>query len=176
MSIKKRDNLKKPIPFFNVTGYRPFTSYWWEAVWTWLTGFYYSFELKKAYWGWPGWALDIYDIWHRARYGWAPGDVGELDAYLNDVLAGSLFYMAEHTIGVPANLVNDDNENNVDVAAEKWTEMLKGWAKAFSENPQDVAIFDRPDYVKQKAEEERRREAIHKALKEIEPLWEALWD
>ena len=139
----------------------------------------------------PGWCYDIHTFWHRGRYGWAPRDTWSLDHYLNRVLAGSLECLARDSHGVPAGFpegmeywvppasqeIPDSGSNDVDARFKLWQDKLLEWAKAFHEDPDDVVIYDREDdYVRQRAEEERRRVNLHKALKEMEPWWEGLWD
>lgn len=124
--------------------------------------------------GMPGWCHDLYTYWHRARYGWAPRDTWNLNNYLNRVFAGSLHYLADHSHGCPAAYVD---ESAKDHECDKWEAELRRWARAFSEDPQDVNIYDREtDYAQHIAEEARRREQIQTALKEIAPVWENLWD
>lgn len=174
---------KKPIKLWSVGGYVPFCSAWWNDIGWWAVGV----SLRNTYddrpW-WrrvdvdiPGWVKDIRTYWHRARYGWAPRDTWSLDYYLCGVLAGSLERLADHAPGTPAfypnqNPVTGDEETDHNL----WRADLKRWAKAFSESPHDVDIYDAPTYEKQLAEEERRRDAIHTALRQMEPWFDALWD
>ena len=104
--------------------------------------------------------------WYRARHGWAPRDTWSLDIHLNKVLAGSLMHLANTTHTYPLGYKTH----------EQWVADLLRWAKAFSEDPEDVDIFDKPIYTLHWAEEHRRRKAIHQALKELEPVWDSLWD
>ena len=167
-------SLRKPLRFCSFGGYRLFTRYWWNDLLRYITGmtFYNSkwqFELRT-----PGWCRDVYTYWHRARYGWAPRDTWSLDGHLNHVLAGSLDYLAKHSHGCPQNYFDESNPDN---QCHKWESDLRRWAQAFSEDPQDVDIYDRDDnYVRHRAEEDRRRTNLHTALKELEPMWESLWD
>ena len=121
--------------------------------------------------GLPGWVYDIYAYWHRARYGWAPRDTWSLDSCLNHILAGTLEHLAEHSHGTPYVTEGTD----VDIEFARWAADLRRWAQAFAEAAEGVHIYDAPEYTKQRAEEERRQENLHKALREIEPWWEALW-
>ena len=168
-------SLRKPIAFSSFGGYRRFTRYWWNDIFWYLTGItFYSFEWTFDY-GLPGWCRDIHAYWHRARYGWAPRDTWSLDGYLNQTLAGSLEYLSEHTDGCPSAYISA--EESVDADCDRWEADLRRWALAFSEDPQDVDIFDvEHGYARHNAEEQRRRHNLHQALKEIEPMWEALWD
>jgi hypothetical protein len=178
--------MKKPIAFSSFGGYRRFCVPWWlDLLW------YVSpiQVLERTYWeglswrdrveiDWPGWCRDVYAYWHRARYGWAPRDTWGLDSHLNRVLAGSLWHLAEHHHGAPAGYPNlagsmVDDDTNFD----QWQADLRRWAQACAEDPNDVDIYDRADgYAKHNAEEARRTENLHRALKEIEPWWQALWD
>ena len=171
-------SLRKPIPFCSFGSYRPLTRFWWGDLLWYATGVsishLYAFGDGRTRWRKAGWYSDLHTYWHRARYGWAPRDTWSLDGHLNDVLAGTLEYLADHTHGCPQSYV---------VAAKpydecrEWNTDLRRWAHAFSEDPNDVAINDRSqNYTQQRAEEERRRQNIHVALKEIEPVWESLWD
>ena len=171
-------SLRKPIRFCSFGSYRPLTRFWWGDLLWYATGVsishLYAFGDGRIRWRKAGWYSDLHAYWHRARYGWAPRDTWSLDGHLNDVLAGTLEYLADHTHGCPQSYV---------VAAKpydecrEWNTDLRRWAHAFSEDPNDVAINDRSqNYTQQRAEEERRRQNIHVALKEIEPVWESLWD
>jgi hypothetical protein len=125
-------------------------------------------------WGMPGWCRDIYTYWHRARYGWAPRDTWNLDNHLNHVLAGTLDYLADHAHGCPQEYFDESATDN---ECHKWSADLRRWARAFREDPDEVNIYDRDNnYAQHQAEETRRRQNIHTALKEIEPVWESLWD
>ncbi len=169
-------SLRKSIPFFSFGNYRLLTRFWWCDLLWYTTGV--SISHHYAYvgvrWRTPGWYSDLHTYWHRARYGWAPRDTWSLDGHLNDVLAGTLEYLADHKHGCPQgyfDVTKPDDE------CHKWNTDLRRWAHAFSENPNDVTINDRSqNYAQQRAEEERRRQNIHVALKEIEPVWESLWD
>jgi hypothetical protein len=177
---------RKAIPFCSFGGYRRFCSWWWHDLLWYVTGISvdkYRREMKRPWWRFaalrrPGWAADIYTYWHRARYGWAPKDTWSLDHYLNGVLAGSLVHLADHSYGTPAGYPTLELTEATDATDHvKWEADLKRWARAFSEDPDDVDIYDASDgYVKQWAEEKRRRDAIHQALREMEPWWDALWD
>lgn len=137
------------------------------------TGLHLSDELPVT-WASPGWCRDIYTFYHRGRYGWAPRDTWSLDIYLNRVLAGSLAHLAEHTHGCPQEYFDGSATDN---ECHRWNAELRRWALAFREDPQNVDIYDSDNnYTAQKAEEDRRRANLHRALKEIEPMWEALWD
>ena len=167
----------KPIPFCHFGGYRPCCRWWWSDLLEYLTGicfdeYLHEYANPSIRFRLPGWVQDIYTYWHRARYGWAPGDVWSLDAYLCSVLAGSLEHLAEHKNGSPAGYPDGGETTNHDL----WQANLKRWAQAFRENPNDVAIYDEPNYEKHRAEETRCRENLHKALREMEPWFEALWD
>jgi hypothetical protein len=187
--------MRKPIPFCSFGGYRLLCSHWWWDLLDYVVGVdrnrYRELPEYAQWWHWldvgvPGWLRDVRTYWHRARYGWAPKDTWSLDDYLNGVLAGSLAHLAEHTHGTPCGYPMRGDEAAAIVADGTWEEMvtdhvrweadLRRWAHAFSEEPNDVDIFDKPDYVRHNAEEKRRRDAIHQALREMEPWWDALWD
>ena len=178
---------RQAIPYSNYFGYRRFCLSWWNELSRWVFGLSFG---NPLHWGLPGWMWDIYSFWHRGRYGWCNQDTWSLDSYLNKVLAGSLEHLAHHSHGVPAGFpegveewvpsrsaeVSGTGSDDVDARFLLWQAKLLEWAKAFSEDPSDVDIYDAPDYTKHRAEEERRREALHKALKEMELWYEALWD
>lgn len=151
---------KDPIKFFYVNSYRRFTSYW----------------LKQYLWYfWKGWRHDVYGIYHRARYGWAPRDLWNLDFYLNKVLAETLERLAEIKCGTPCgypqtNPVDPEVEPDHDL----WRADLKRWAKAFRDvNTLDEEKMDIPTYI----EESRKRWAVlEQTLIEMAPWWGGLWD
>lgn len=186
------NNLRRRRGLCSFGGYRWFCSAWWDDLLWYVTGV--SFENFMRYreitrwwqvctWGLPGWMRDVHSFWHRGVYGWAPRDTWSLDAHLNAVLAGSLVYLADHSNGAPAGypsgatrVTGDTLDIDDATHFEQWDADLRRWALVFSEDPQDVAIFDRnDDYKAHRAEEDRRRANLHQALKEIEPWWEALW-
>jgi hypothetical protein len=176
--------LKQAIRFCSFGGARRFCGTWWNNLLYYITGIsgeppwsrFHDDELwwQTLTWRRPGWVVDIHTYWHRARYGWAPRDTWGLDGYLNGVLAGSLSHLAENTHGTPAGYPSLTEWGETD--HQMWSDDLKRWSKAFSEDPEDVDIYDKPDYTLHNAEEKRRRDAIHQTLKEIEPWWDALWD
>lgn len=181
---------RKPLPYTSFGGTDPRwdNPYFWNEVSRWTIGlrFYpnYAVEIEggsRFRWGLPGLVQDIKAFIHRGRYGWASSDTWSLDHYLNQVLAGSLEHLAYHSHGVPAGFPEgaepmDEQHSDVDRRFALWQAKLLEWAKAFHEDLDSVNIYDRPDYTKHRAEEERRTTALHKALKEIEPWWSALWD
>lgn len=164
-----------PIRFSSYTPYRWFSRYWCREVLWYVVGLRMSAHSGESMqWAMPGWCRDLYTFYHRGRYGWAPRDTWSLDIYLNRVLAGSLTHLAEHTHGCPQEYFDASATDN---ECHRWNAELRRWALAFREDPQDVDIYDRDNnYAAQKAEEDRRRANLHQALKEIEPMWEALWD
>ena len=178
---------KKPIQFSSFGGYRKFCAAWWVDLSDYAIGLDYSrhtrwddetplyrrFSLRR-----PGWYRDLYTYWHRARYGWAPRDTWSLDRYLNGVLAGSLERLANDAHGAPHGYPSR-KVSGVDTPTdfEQWQNDLHKWAKAFSEDPRDVDIYDSSNNYKEHTKEEKRRyKNLHKALKDIEPWWENLWD
>ena len=163
---------RTPIRFCSFGGYRLFSSYWWADLLWYVAGIqisilvYYGVR-PRIRWRVPGWCGDLYTYWHRARYGWAPRDTWNLHNHLNRVLAGTLEHLAEHTSSYASTYPS----------SEQWQHDLRRWAHAFREDPDGVDIFDDTDnYVRHAAEEERRRENLHAALKELEPMWESLWN
>jgi hypothetical protein len=140
--------------------------------------------------------FDARTLYLRARYGWAPRDVWSLDQYLNRVLAGSLERLAETTPGTPCGYPygslhvrdgsglrpyrNEDHPNDVVTDHEQWQTDLKRWATAFRQilNDDDVFTDDSPfqTSAERQAELDRRRDALHQALAEMTPWWDALWD
>lgn len=161
---------RKPIRFCSFPTYRRFSWWWWND----LLGYLIGIEQNIYQQDWwrisvhrPGWMMDIYTYWHRARYGWAPKDVWDLDYHLNHLLAETLTQLAERTHGYPTGYRS----------TEAWQADLRRWAQVFSEDPNDVKFYeDDQGYQQYRAEEKRRRDAIHQALKELEPWWDALWD
>lgn len=167
-------SLQKPIPFCSFGGYQRITRYWWANLLWYTTGVSIAHRYAYIRWRTPGWCDDLYTYWHRARYGWAPRDTWSLDGHLNHVLAGTLDHLAEHSHSCAQTYFDASAKDN---ECHKWEAALRRWAQAFSEDPNDVMIYDRDDnYVQHRAEEERRRKNLHTALKEIEPVWESLWD
>ena len=202
---KAKAQYHKPLDYTSFGGWgSPWGLYFWNDISHWVIGlqFYpnYAAEISgyRFRWGIPGWCYDAYTFWHRGRFGWAPRDTWSLDTHLNHVLAGTLEHLAYHSHGVPAGygfpggaaeeaameasvqvqagVQHMPEDLTVDARFLQWQAKLLEWAKAFSEDPQDVDIYDQPDYTTHHAEEERRRNALHKALKEMEPWWEMLWD
>lgn len=166
-------NLRKSIQFCSLGGYRRFTVPWWNDILWYLTGLS-GYGMSCPAVGVPGWCLDIYTYWHRARYGWAPRDTWSLDNHLNHVLAGTLGHLADHTHGCSFQYFDESATDN---ECHKWELTLRQWANAFNEDPDDVTVYDRTNnYAEHAAEEDRRRVNIHTALKEIEPVWENLWN
>lgn len=164
-------SLRKPIRFISFGGYKRFSTLWWDELVSYTTGLSICpfYHLST-----PGWCRDIYTYWHRARYGWAPRDTWNLDGYLNRTFAGTLDHLAEHGMGCPQEYFDD---SVVDHECHRWRTQLKKWAHAFNEDPSDVNIYDRDnDYADHNAEETRRRDNLHRTLKELEPMWECLWD
>lgn len=176
--------MKKSIHFCSFGGANRFCESWWCDLGWYVIGLSWTPVYNRdaqpwwrtLHWRRPGWLSDILTYWHRARYGWAPKDTWSLDYYLNGVLAGALLHLAETANGCPAGYGREGADKYEDSDFEKWDADLRRWALAFSEDPNDVEIYDKPEYVLHRAEEERRRENIRRALQEIEPWWEALWN
>lgn len=162
--------VREAIPFCSFGGYRPFTSYWWSQLWRYLI---------------RGWYQDIYTYWHRARYGWAPRDTWNLDHSLNRVLAGTLTHLAEHCNGAPAGYPRLKNRNHDKTDFKRWEYDLKRWGRAFEDlnwwEENDI-YFPRddndPNWYQNKLMpvEQFFAKRAEKALKEMAPWWQALWD
>lgn len=175
--------MKKATTFSSFGGYRRFCGAWWNDLFWYVIGIsgtnHWNREeswWKTVRWRQPGWVNDIVTFCHRGRYGWAPRDTWSLDYYMNRVLSGALVHLADTANGAPAGYGMPEGAELGETNFEKWDADLRRWAKAFSEDPQDVDIYDKPEYVKHRAEEERRRTALHEALREMEPIWEGLWN
>lgn len=169
--------MKRPIPFCSCGSiYRRFSTGWWLGLLSYLMPFKITPRWRREgpWWksvrlGWPDWMDDIFAYWHRARYGWAPRDVWNLDAHLNTVLAGSLEHLALHKHGSPCGYPGRAETFDAPTDHERWKDDLLRWAHAFDEAVRGVEIYDAPHY-------ERIRKNLHTTLKELEPWWEALWD
>lgn len=172
-------SLRKPIAFCSFRESRPCTFYWWDSLLFYFTGItFYNFRDRFAIRR-PGLFVDIYTYWHRARYGWAPRDTWALHCYLNSTFAGTLEYLADHSFGCPASYVDETNPDNN--GFHKWRVDLRRWAHTFSEDPEEKSNAvhinnSSKNHVKQLKEEKRRHANIHAALKELEPVWQDLWD
>ncbi len=174
--------MKRSITLCSFGGYRLFCESWWSDLTSYVFGVGWTARYSRTGWWWrtlcwrtPGWCYDIFTYWHRARYGWAPRDTWGLDGYLNGVLAGSLVHLADTACGAPAGYGCNDGITG-ETNFEKWDADLRRWALAFYEDPEDVDIYDTPDYVKHRAEEDRRRYNLQRALAEIAPYWQSLWN
>lgn len=148
--------------------------------------FVHGFRRVRFFWD------DVRDLYLRARYGWAPSDAGDLDRYLNRVLAGTLQHLADRGHGTPVGypyreyhvrdrgtlrrFCNGDDPNDVVTDRERWRADLRRWAAAFAEcsDGRDHVDFDTVEA--EVADEKRRSAALRKALAEMTPWWEALWD
>lgn len=164
-------SLRKSLSVCSFGSLERFSRWWWAELLWYVTGISvtdtYSYQT-------PGWCKDVYTFYHRGRYGWAPRDTWCLDDYYNHVFAGSLDYLANHHWGCPQAYFD---ETQTCRECHEWDVTLRRWATAFSESPNDVDIYDaETDYRQHHAEQTRRRENIHAALKEMEPVWEYLWD
>lgn len=71
--------------------YRPHTRLTWRGLHRWIAYFF----------GTRGFWRDLYECYHRARYGWAPSDVWSLDSYLADVMASTIHHLAKTSHGAP---------------------------------------------------------------------------
>src|SRR5690242_439924 len=124
--------LKKPIEFCSFGGYRPFCESWWSDLLRWTIGVSWMASYNRhdgqrwfrtLSWRRPGWYVDLYTYWHRARYGWAPRDVWSLDHHLNRVLAGALEHLANTNHGAPVGYGSVDGEGETDFT--KWDTDLR---------------------------------------------------
>lgn len=155
--------MKQPIRFRSSGGYRRFCDLWWRDWFRWLT---------------VGWLRDIRAYWHRARYGWAPCDTWSLDYYINGVLGGALEHLAEHSCGAPCGYPDPAPTTwEPPTDCDQWQADLRRWAKAFQDAARDDYYeIHGENFDAWHADEDARRVALHAALKEIEPWWDALWD
>ena len=115
-----------------------------------------------------GWMLDVRDYWHRARHGWADRDTWELDVHLARVMGGSLAHLAECSNGSPGGYTHHGNAMPIDdddTDHDAWRADLRRWSDAMTQYATDDS-HRRDD----------GNEALHVALKEMEPWFEALWD
>lgn len=151
-----------PIRFASWPSHPPLSWPWWKAIAEWFV--------------WRGWFYDCRTYWRRARYGWAPRDVWSLDHYLNGVLGGSLRHLAETNHGVPGGYLSDPNGDCTDADFERWKGDLRRWADAFRRATDELSEIHGEDHDAWSADEAARTAAVHVALKEMEPWWEALWD
>lgn len=162
MSLSKATN---PIKFSSFGGYRPFCVSWWKDLWRTMT---------------TGWIYDVRTYWHRARYGWAPKDTCSLDHYLNGVLGGALRHLADHSYGCPFGYPHPEkhlNDDDCDESFDLWVGDLRKWATAFENaSRDDYYEVHGSNYAAWHADEKARLEAVHQALKDMEPWWDALWD
>lgn len=163
----------KPFPIFYslsfVFRYRLWSIIWWSEL----------LEFIRR-----GWLEDLKTLWYRARYGWAPRDVWNLDHYLASVLAGSLKHLIYSGHSAPMGYpIKGPVSYHAPTDFGKWSTDLLKWSDAFREYVEcDDVVWKPPfwtengDYSKMEAEEKRRSENLHTALREMEPWFESLWD
>lgn len=158
---------KTPIPFRYRSMYRWFSTYWWTEFWH---------DVTSGFW------RDCYTLYHRARYGWAPRDVWNLDNYLDKVLAETLRHLADTTHGTPSgypHLTNpplDDDGMPITNHAQ-WVADLRRWADAFDADEWEFEVTDETkigEMWHQRALEVRQGKL--QALTELTPWWGSLWD
>ena len=154
-----------PIQIFHIThGYRVFSRYWWQRLLA------YPFA---QFW------RDLYQAYHRMRYGWAPRDVWNLDGYLDRVLADTLLHLANTTGGSPSGYpfkknppLDDDGSPITD--HEQWTKDLIRWSNVFDEcaAANDIALSSSTGWQQRETFTERRT----RVLNEMSYWWDGLWD
>lgn len=160
--------MEEHIRFSSFGGYRRFCGYWWR-------------DLRRAVT--TGWLYDVRAYWHRARYGWAPRDTWSLDHYVAGVLGGALYHLADKSNGAPAGYPRTtpatDETGDVVTDFYQWRDDLYRWADAFAAYARDdyhELHGHKPTFDDWHSDEQRRRENLHRALKEIEPWFPALWN
>lgn len=128
------------------------------------------------------WVRDIHQIYHRARYGWAPRDVWNFDQYLDAVIGQGLIHLADKSCGTPYPypFTNPDdvptNYEMTDDIHDLYRSDINRMGQAFLENTEDDYFERFPyDYSAWHTEETRRRDARNAALKELMPWWDSLW-
>jgi hypothetical protein len=159
----------RAIRFCSFGGYPRFGRAWWRDLLRWLT---------------RGWMQDIATFWHRARYGWAPRDVWGLDHYLACVMGGTLRHLSDTTQGAPIGYptkpdyrglvaYDPDAEPNFDL----WKADLRRWSDVCTDFVTDnyYELYGN-DVQWWNADEAARSLALHRALREMEPHFESLWD
>lgn len=175
---------QKAFQFFSLGRYRPFCDAWWNdglAYWTGLdfSGRQHILEIdaRRVEWHRPRWCHDIYTYWHRARYGWAPQDTWDLDNYLDTVIGHSVIHLSNHTHSAPTgyprlmNLPLDGDWSPVTdydwspvTDYDQWRADLLRWGTACA--MASAALED----------EDASAAARTKALEEMLPWWDSLWD
>ena|SRR3990167_209470 len=142
---------KTPIPFSSFGGYRRFCYAWWK-------------DLRRSVL--YGWWCDVLTYWQRARYGWAKRDAWDTDHYIAKVLGEMLINHSQRVNSAPC-----------DYSCEQWEADLYRWGLALQQyaTTNYYELHER-DFEAWSADEKARRVALHKALKELEPWWESLWD
>lgn len=178
----------KPFNFSSFGGYYvPFTGVWWRHLLQHTLGFYVARE-RFPYLGWgkPGFIVDIYTYWHRARYGWAPRDTWNLDDYLSRVMGHSLKHLAQTSPGAPhlypykstdALPVHVDGHREHETDFDQWQADLNRWGDALIHSTvDDYAEKHGEDYAASNKDAANRLDARRVALRELVEWWDALWD
>lgn len=199
-AIEKKNKMTHPTPlrFCSFGGYHRFSARWWANIVEYLSGVDFTstmhlWEYKNSTrshinFGIPGWCRDVHTYWHRARYGWAPQDVWNLDHYLNRVMSDTLEHLANTTHGAPygypksrgAAIKSTEPERETD--HEQWERDLKEWAAAFRgmhewEEHEEMEEWNKNLSAAQLIKEEQKRmRRVEKALKQLAPWWSGLWD
>jgi hypothetical protein len=169
-------NVHKPIPFCTFGGYVRFSRFWWTDLLRYVTGIAVYRVLWEPYITTPGWCSDVYTYWHRARYGWAPRDVWNLDLYLGRTLAATLEQLADASFGCPAGYFDAEN---TDDECHRWKAAVRGWSHAFAEDPRAVELPEHDSaagFKRYRAEVKRREKNRRTALKELATVWSNLWN
>ena len=161
--------MQKPIPIFrplrDTYPYRPFTWGWCRGVLSYPVSVY----------------RDLYTVYHRARYGWAPRDVWNLDIYLDRVLSDTLTHLADTTHGTPSGYPHkkhpplDEYENPI-TDHEQWVADLKRWSAVFDEcyrrHETEWDVASSTGWLHRESHSERRA----RVLTEMGFWWDGLWD
>lgn len=173
-----------PIAWCSFGGYLRWTPAWWSNLLQYITGILIhvrpsSLPRPRVELRAPGWWKDVYTIYHRARYGWAPRDVWNLDDYLNRVFAQTLPHLADTTHGAPGGYpfttigkAPVDDTGAPVTNFEQWSADLRRWGAAFTPEP-DIQSADWEQWEKDR---KRRVRLRTQALHELAIWWEALWD
>jgi len=125
--------------------------------------------------------MDLYEVYHRGRYGWASSDVWSLDGYLADILAGTLNHLAKHSHGAPAGYPNESPnfDDEIETDFEQWYADLRRDARAFEDYNwwyREGMIGDFPSVEAFFAVEQWHRDRLVKAMSHMSQWYGGLWD
>lgn len=168
----------QPIAWCSFGGYTRWSAVWWNDLAAYVCGVSYDLDRARLDVEVPGWMRDVYTIYHRARYGWAPADVLDLDCYLNRVLGSTLAHLAETTqrapYGYPYLDVFDALEEHADESdLTQWKNDLRKWSETFRHlhawqtGSETVAPFDGDLFA--------HYYPLSQTLRELAPWWRGLW-